>query len=168
MQHVFLTGFMGSGKTSLGRAAAASLGTSFLDLDDEIEKQTGESIRELFAKGETHFRAREREILTRVLDATSGTAIIALGGGTWIQPEVQARVPASSVIFVDVPFELLASRVRNSARPLAADEQRFRELYQTRLPLYRTAGTTLKITQGEPPAESAKRLVHLIQQLKLE
>src|SRR5438270_13991975 len=101
---------MGSGKTSLGRAAAASLGTSFLDLDDEIEKRTGESIRELFAKGETHFRVREREILTRVLDATSGPVLIDLGGGTWIQPEVQARGPARSVVFIDVPFELLVSR----------------------------------------------------------
>src|SRR5947209_18388558 len=98
---------MGSGKTSLGRAAAAGLGTSFLDLDDEIEKRTGESIRGLFAKGETHFRVREREILTRVLDATSRAPLIALGGGTWIQPEVQANVTPNSVIFVHVPFDLL-------------------------------------------------------------
>src|SRR5271166_4346826 len=85
---VSLTGFMGSGKTSTGRALAELLGWEFIDLDGEIERHERLSIRELFRiQGEEAFRGIENEALRSCLERCSGPTILALGGGTFIQPD---------------------------------------------------------------------------------
>src|SRR5579864_9418816 len=87
-QIVALTGFMGAGKTTVGRALADLLKWRFVDLDSEIESRYGQSIPEIFAaRGERRFRELEAEALRSVLEQPTGPAVIALGGGTFVQPE---------------------------------------------------------------------------------
>src|SRR5271169_1328400 len=85
---VALTGFMGSGKTSTGRALAELLGWEFIDLDEEIERREHVSIRELFReRGEAAFREIEHKILLLCVTRCSGPVVLALGGGAFIQPD---------------------------------------------------------------------------------
>lgn len=120
----------------------------------------------MFAKGEPNFRAQELRVLESVANSPTAS-VISLGGGTWIQPQARKLVPAERVIFVDAPIAVLQARLGNKARPLASDPIHFRSLYEQRLPIYRSAGHILTITNGEPPEESARRLAHLIQQFLL-
>jgi shikimate kinase len=107
-----LTGFMGSGKTTIGALLAARLGWTFLDLDHEIERRTGESVPTLFAQlGEAHFRRLEATALASTLGRKR--AVIALGGG--VPEELGNRLlleqsPRTAVIYLEAPFEELLDR----------------------------------------------------------
>lgn len=85
---IFLTGFMGSGKSTVGRLLARRLRRRFVDLDREIERREGRSIPELFAEGEASFRAAE----TRALKAVRGPAVVALGGGALLHNAVEGAL----------------------------------------------------------------------------
>jgi shikimate kinase len=118
---VFLTGFMGTGKTVVGRELARRLGRRFIDLDEEIERAAGCSVREIFERsGEADFRAREREALGRVcrLDA----AVVATGGGTPVDPANRRVLRAAGKVIclgADVPT-ILARVGDGEDRPLLA------------------------------------------------
>jgi shikimate kinase len=155
---VCLAGFMGSGKTTVGRLLAAQLGCRFVDLDERIEEAAGVSIREIFERsGEQQFRDLEFEMLGRVLGEIAeggGSAVIALGGGTWTFSQTRNRVlleqAGAAVIWLDCPLEELARRCATMTnRPLFRDESSLRELYHQRLPSYRTAAFRVDGT-GEP------------------
>ncbi|HET6142933.1 MAG TPA: shikimate kinase [Candidatus Acidoferrales bacterium] len=160
---VCLTGFMGSGKSTIGRLLAAQLAWRFIDLDAEIERESGISISQIFLqKGEAAFRELEHECLTRVLRATSARdsqLVLALGGGTFAQPrnaalirELNARQRSSSavVVWLDCATEDLLQRcVLMGDRPLFRDEASFRKLYEERLPYYRQADYRVE-SGGEP------------------
>jgi shikimate kinase len=160
---VCLTGFMGSGKSTVGRLLAAQLAWHFADLDAEIESDSGLSISEIFAqKGETVFREIEHECLARILGSASERntrLVLALGGGTIAQPRNAAllrefgsmsRGPGSVVIWLDCSAEDLLQRcVLMGDRPLFRDEASFRKLYQERLPHYRQADYRVE-SGGEP------------------
>jgi shikimate kinase len=169
---VALTGFMGSGKTSTGRALAESLGWAFVDLDEEIEKQGEVAIRELFReRGETAFREIEHEALRRCVAQCSGPTILALGGGAYVQPqnvdllrEFQVRA-----VFLETLVEEMLQRcgVEDNAdpenpRPLAADSAAFRRLYEERLPSYRAAHLTIG-TSGKTVSQVASEIVEKLQ-----
>ena len=150
---VCLTGFMGSGKSTIGRLLAAQLAWHFVDLDAEIERESGLSISQIFTqKGEAVFREIEHQCLARVLGSASERntrLILALGGGTFAQPRNAAliresggmpRGSASAVIWLDCSAEELLRRcVLMGDRPLFRDEASFRKLYEERLPYYRLA-----------------------------
>jgi len=149
---VCLTGFMGSGKSTVGRMLAAQLAWHFVDLDSDIERHTGMPIAQIFEqKGEPVFRDIEHECLTRVLGWASerdARVVLALGGGTFAQPRNAALIqnvdsPQRSgiaVVWLDCAIELLLQRcVLMGDRPLFRDEASFRRLYQERLPFYRQA-----------------------------
>jgi shikimate kinase len=149
---VCLTGFMGSGKSTVGRMLAAQLAWHFADLDSEIERHTGLPIAQIFEqKGEPVFRDIEHECLTRVLGWASeqdARVVLALGGGTFAQPRNAGLIhkvdaPQRSgiaVVWLDCAIELLLQRcVLMGDRPLFRDEVSFRRLYQERLPYYRQA-----------------------------
>ena len=139
-RHIVLVGFMGSGKTSLGRQVAERLERPFLDLDAAIEERAGKTIGELFAeRGEQEFR-RIEEHAVRVALAGSDPAVLALGGGAVTSAETRQRVAEHFVILVDVDVDLAWRRARGSGRPLAQDEGEFRRLYAERRPLYREVG----------------------------
>jgi len=146
---VFLVGFMGAGKTSVGRALAARLGWRFLDLDDRIEAREGRTVREIFEQsGEAAFRRSESAELQTLLNEVNGTATVAaLGGGAFVQPDNAAslRQLAAPIIFLDAPVETLSERCWSAmeVRPLFRDAQSFRRLYEARRPVY--MGATIRV-----------------------
>jgi shikimate kinase len=135
------------GKTSIGRAAARRLGRQFLDFDQEIERRSGMSIRQMFMlKGEDHFRAQELE-LTRELSTTSGM-VLSPGGG-WITQQASVELLRSKgrIIYLRASPESVARRLRRvETRPLLAGRDpvvALRELYAKRRALYETADVVL-------------------------
>ncbi len=154
---ICLTGFMGCGKTTIGRKLARQLGWRFVDLDTRIEEHAGLRITEIFDRlGEPTFREIEHEELIRALgEATElgASTVIALGGGTFAQPrnvELLRRFgapegspnsrSAAVVVWLDCPVEeLLARCVRMTHRPLFRDEASFRQLFEQRRPFYEQA-----------------------------
>ncbi|HMI44234.1 MAG TPA: shikimate kinase [Gemmatimonadaceae bacterium] len=145
--HLILVGLPGVGKSTIGRAAARQLGRPFLDFDQEIERRSGMSIREIFRlKGEDHFRAQEFE-LTKELSATGGM-VLSPGGG-WITQEgsVELLRSAGRIIYLRASPDAVAKRLRRvETRPLLAGRDlvvALRELYATRRALYETADMVL-------------------------
>ncbi len=136
-RHLALVGFMGAGKTTFGRDAAARLGRPFVDVDRAIEERGGRSIAELFAeRGESGFRQIEEQAVHAAL-ASREPAVLSLGGGAVTSAGTRAALGSAFVVLLDVDVDSAWSRVRHSRRPLARDESEFRRLYEAREPLYR-------------------------------
>jgi shikimate kinase len=149
---VFLVGFMGAGKTSVGRALSRRLGWRFEDLDDRIQAREGRTIPEIFqASGETGFRQAERAALAELLQQQSGAPVIAaLGGGAFVQAEIAALLAEAeaTTVFLDASPDELWHRCGTDVveRPLRREEAEFRRLYDVRRPRYLQA--TLKVETG--------------------
>jgi shikimate kinase len=141
-----LAGFMGCGKTTVGRLLARQIGWHFADLDSNIEAEAGLSISAMFERlGEPAFREAEFDALARILgeagERNRGT-VVALGGGTFAQPRnvKLLRSAGAIVIWLDCPVEDLLARLAGvKDRPLFRDEASFRQLYEQRLVSYRQA-----------------------------
>lgn len=169
---VFLVGFMGSGKSSVGRVLGQRLNWIFEDLDDRIEAREGRTVAEIFREaGESAFRRAEHAALQQVLKELSGgvARIVALGGGAFVQQENAVLLKASGVptVFLDAPAEELWQRCcaqsaeAGTERPLLQSMDQFRRLYENRRKSYLNA--SLKIQTGSRPvdviaAEIAKKL----------
>lgn len=141
MKHIFLCGFMGSGKTTVGRLAAKFAGAAFLDLDDAIVKRAGRPIPEIFSKyGEGYFRELETAVLAESAFSPC-SSVVATGGGALIRPENAGLCRKHGlVVFLDVPFDICYSRISNdSNRPIAAarSKEELVRLYEERSGLYR-------------------------------
>ena len=135
---LFLVGYMGAGKTTIGRRVAQLLCLPFFDLDREIELRQNRPISLIFDEaGEDFFRQCEYQ----VLQSLPGIAVVALGGGAYIQKPVRALVRRQGVsLFLDWPFEVLYSRVfGDRKRPLAKETVRMKAMFESRLPIYRKA-----------------------------
>ncbi len=155
---VCLTGFMGSGKTTVGRMLARQIGWRFVDLDERIEEGAGLCIPTIFERlGEAVFRQMEQEALREALGQSAERAqatVIALGGGTFAQPGNAALLQEEGcpVVWLRCRPEVLLERcalVTN--RPLFRDEASFLALYQQRLPYYEQAGHRVQ-SEAEPGA----------------
>jgi len=160
---VFLVGFMGAGKTSVGRALGQRLNWIFEDLDDRIQSREGRTVAEIFQdSGETEFRRAEHAALQHVLQELrgGGARIVALGGGAFVQKENATLLKAFSAptVFLDAPIEELWQRCCTQAsetgatRPLLRSVEQFRKLYETRRNSYRKAA--LKVQTGKRTVES--------------
>lgn len=165
---IFLTGFMGAGKSTVGRLLAARLGAIFVDLDDEIERVTGKSIRQLFAEGgEAHFRRVESDVLGALVRALPEQGVVATGGGTAAQPaNLRFLKTHGLVVWLHPSFATLAARIGESGkadRPLFETESQALELYRSRLPAYRQADLEVKVANDEAPEEVAARISFLLQ-----
>jgi shikimate kinase len=137
---IYLVGFMGSGKTTVARALGRRLGWRVIDLDEEIERREGRTVSQVFAEhGESYFRKVEREVLLAFLPARH--AIVATGGGTFIQPANRADILADGVtVWLDAAFSHIVDRVPSDGRrPLAADKEAFATLFEERRAFYRLA-----------------------------
>jgi shikimate kinase len=138
---VVLVGMMGSGKSTVGEAVASRLAAAFIDSDDQVERATGRTVREIFeSDGEAAFRKLETEALAAAL-ATPDRAVIAAAGGVVLDPanrELLRR--AGTVVWLRARPEVLARRVRaGDHRPLLGDDPLgvLRQLDADRAPLYR-------------------------------
>lgn len=158
---IYLVGFMGSGKTTVGRLLAERLGWSFVDLDEEIEAAAGITIASIFEeRGEAEFRRIEAETLERrVRTIERGRpAVVALGGGTFAQPANRDLAMAHGIAFwLDCPLETVTRRVAGTThRPLARDAETFAALYQARRAIYALADVRIAIESDDPsPAVDA-------------
>lgn len=159
---ITLTGFMGSGKTSVGRLVADALGCPFLDLDELIVKQAGKSIPELFAsQGESAFRDMEAKVLAAtVRKYASGTAVLSLGGGTVTVPgAVKLLQEKTLCIYLQAPLETLQSRIaaQPGTRPLA--DNALAQRLAAREPLYEAAAQVTIDTVGLTPEDVADEII---------
>lgn len=140
---VVLVGMMGAGKTAVGTALARHLGVPFVDSDDEITLAANRSIAEIFERdGETFFRARETEVLARLLRAAP--SVLSTGGGAFLSERNRALISASGVsVWLRADLDLLWQRVRHkTTRPLlrtANPHETLRALYEARVPFYSLA-----------------------------
>jgi shikimate kinase len=142
---IFLVGFMGAGKTSVGQALSRRLHWPFEDLDDRIEEQSGRSIEEIFrVLGEAAFREMEHAALRNLCEELRQSArVVALGGGAFVQPANLALIKglAAHTVFLDAPVDELLHRCQQQQknRPLCRDASQFRQLYEARQPGYLSA-----------------------------
>lgn len=143
---IALAGFMGCGKTTVGRLLARQLAWHFVDIDTRIEERAGLRISEIFERlGEPVFRDLEHELLREALGRAAEhdePTVIALGGGTFTQQQnlEVLRAAGAPVIWLECPIEELLVRCATmSNRPLFRDEASFRKLYDERLPFYQQA-----------------------------
>ena len=154
---IVLTGFMGAGKSTVGRALAARLGLPFADLDDEIAAAAGAPIPSIFsARGEEGFRALETDAARRVL-ARPGSEVVASGGGfpTFEANRALVRESNALVLLVDAPFETLWARLAGGdGRPLAREREETAALYERRAPIYRAFCDFAVPTSNDAPPES--------------
>jgi shikimate kinase len=162
---VYLTGFMGSGKTTVGRRLAARLGVPFVDLDEMIEQWSGATVREIFeAQGEADFRQMEAEVLRDT--ARFPDVVVATGGGTMVSEPNARWIGANGLsVWLNPPFGTIVSRIGawgKADRPLFRDEVQALELYRQRLPAYRRSDVTVDVAPGEGPEEIAARIALLI------
>jgi shikimate kinase len=159
---VFLVGFMGAGKTSVGRVLGQRLNWVFEDLDDRIEARERRTVADIFRdSGETEFRRAEHAALQQILEELRGgiAKIVALGGGAFVQKENAALLSASGLptIFLDAPVEELWQRCCTQAgdngteRPLLHSLDEFRRLYEIRRRNYSRA--SLRIQTGNRTVE---------------
>jgi shikimate kinase len=163
LRRIVLTGFMGAGKSTVGRILALRLGWNFLDLDAHLEQRTGVTIPEIFElQGEERFRRLESTALASALGHSN--TILALGGGT---PEgltnrlLLEQTPGTFIVFLDAPFPTLFDRcmLQEIARPVLADPDAAMLRFNMRHTLYRRlAGLTID-TIAQTPKETVDTLL---------
>ncbi|HEX4001437.1 MAG TPA: shikimate kinase [Candidatus Acidoferrales bacterium] len=163
---VCLTGFMGSGKSTVARLLSSQLGWLKTDLDKSITEATGASISQIFAaQGEAEFRRIEREQLERVVAEYAETQrprIVSLGGGTIAQPQNLALLHENGAILIwlQCPIEDLLHRCAQvTDRPLFRDEASFRRLYEERVPAYELSD--YRVDGSGEPARVVERILAL-------
>jgi shikimate kinase len=164
-QRIVLTGFMGAGKTTVGKILADRLGWPFLDADAEMEAEAGTSIAEMFQeRGEAWFRQFERETIRRLL--ASDSLVLALGGGA-IEDEQTRRQLVNGdgvyLVHLEATLETVLNRCRGTEnlRPVLQDKTNLEDRYRRRLPLYRESHLTIAVNSMRPSAVVEAILNHL-------
>jgi shikimate kinase len=152
-----LTGYMGAGKTAVGRRVAGRLDRRFVDLDREIEAREGMAIPEIFSRrGELWFRRTEETVIRELLGEEPGVA--ALGGGALESARTRGLVSrVADVVWLRASVDVAWRRVAGSDRPLAADRERFARRAQSREPAYREAAD-LEVDADGPLDDVAARV----------
>ncbi len=170
--NLYLVGFMGTGKTTIGRAVAQRLGFRLFDSDHEIERIQGCPITEIFAEqGEAAFRMLEREFIEHGHPPRG--CVVACGGGLVVQPGMLAELKRRGVVFcLHASLETILKRTQgNRHRPLLNVEEdpmeRIRRLYEEREPLYKQAGTVI-LTDERPAGDIIAHLLRAYRREALE
>jgi shikimate kinase len=173
-ERIVLTGFMGSGKTTIGRRLAERLGWRFVDLDSTIEQREGRRVAAIFAEsGEARFRAMESDALALAL--TESHLVLALGGGA-LDSEANRQALASSsqtcTVLLTASFETLYARCQRQiekatdsalpVRPLLGDREAAAARLARRNEAYRQAAQVILDTTGQHPEQSLDALLELL------
>lgn len=166
---LIITGFMGSGKTTVARELSGRLAWRFRDADSEAERQMGMTIGEAFAQmGESGFRQVEEAVVLRLLDeaATSDEdTVIALGGGAVTSRRLRQLLAAESlVVFIDADIDTAFARAADGTRPLAVDRQQFARLYRDRLDYYREVAGRIIDARGKDVAGVSDEIMDFIEE----
>lgn len=162
---IYLAGFMGSGKSTVGEILAGRLGWNFVDIDAEIEASECCTIRDIFeGRGEPAFRSAESAMIAAwVRRVERGTpAVLALGGGAFVKPANFSLIQNHGIsIWLDCSFETITARLAGelTKRPLARDPERFRELFEQRREGYERAD--FRVEADSPASEVADRILEL-------
>jgi shikimate kinase len=162
---LYLVGFMGSGKSTIGRTLAHRLGWSFFDIDNEIEAAEKVTIAELFdSRGEPEFRRIEANVLRQHVKwvERGRPAVIALGGGAFIEQANRELVTGNGLaIWLDCPFETVKRRVADAShRPLARDPEKLASLFDSRRETYALSDIHIPIECDDPVVAVDAILVH--------
>jgi shikimate kinase len=160
---IYLVGFMGSGKTTVGRLLGKELGWSFCDLDEDIEVDQKCSIATIFeTRGEAEFRRIESQALARRvrLVERGRPLVVALGGGAFVQENNFELLENNGVsIWLDPPYGVIRRRVEGAShRPLARDPQKLEELYHSRRSFYERASYHIREADSPSAVASILRL----------
>jgi shikimate kinase len=153
-RRIVLTGFMGSGKSTIGPLLASRLGWDFIDVDDVIEAEAGATIAELFAHhGEAAFRDCEHATIARLTAADA--LVLALGGGAIERAETRdllLNTPATLLVHLEVELATTLARCAGTEhiRPILTDRANLAHRYEYRLPFYRTAHASISVDALTP------------------
>lgn len=163
---IFLCGFMGCGKTTVGHALAKTLDLPLIDTDEEIIKHESMSIPQIFEqKGEPYFRKIEAEI---VCSLCTKNAVIACGGGAMLNNDTALTVKntGASIVLLDLSFEECYIRIKDDQnRPIVQKntKQQLHEIFDNRLGVYQNNATvTVKLSSEFTPDEAAKRIIEIL------
>lgn len=156
---IYLVGFMGAGKTTIGSLLADRLGWEFVDLDTAIEVQENRAVRVIFAaSGEAYFRQVEAACLRQLSGGSD--RVISLGGGAYVDPANRELVDSTGLsVYLEAPLEVLMSRIDDDgSRPLAGDRADLARLFADRTRSYKMAQVVIG-TGNREPAEVVEELL---------
>jgi shikimate kinase len=163
IKRIVFTGFMGSGKSTVGPLVAARLGWRFVDADNVIEAEAGSRIAEIFSKhGEAVFREMEHATIARI--AAADSLVLAMGGGAIERNETRALLlngEGTLLVHLEVALETTLTRCGGTEhdRPVLADRANLETRYARRLPLYRMAHVNIA-ADALTPDEVAQAVMH--------
>jgi len=162
---IYVVGFMGAGKSTVGRHLAHRLGWSFFDTDAEIEAAERTAIADIFAaRGEPEFRRIETAVIGQLVRSVERgrPAVVALGGGAFSQPDNRLLLENNGItVWLDCPFDTVRHRVGQAThRPLARDTEAFAALYEARRDHYCLADVHVPIATDDPEITVAAILAH--------
>lgn len=162
---IFLCGFMGCGKSAMGKALARRLRLPLIDTDEAIVQQENMSIPEIFAeKGEPYFRKAEAETVQKLCEKS---AVVACGGGAMLNPDTAAaaRNTGAHIVLIDQNFETCYERIKNDKnRPIVQrnTKEQLRKIFDERAVIYRKHSTVI-LPPADTPDATAARLIELLQ-----
>ena len=169
MDNIVLCGFMGCGKSTVGKNIARKTGKKFLDMDSYIEKKAGMTVSEIFDKyGESAFRDMEHEACKELSEMKD--LIIASGGGAFtFERNVEVFKGKDTIVLLDVPLGVIKYRLRNDkTRPLLQrpdKDKAMQELYEKRLPLYKSAADII-VSGRNTPIKTAFSVIDAVSEYK--
>ncbi len=166
-RRIYLVGFMACGKTAVGRRVAERLRVPFVDLDDEIERASGKTVRALFEEtGESAFREREAAYLAGTADLPA--AVIATGGGCFVfEGNRRTIAELGPAIFLDVPLGTVQARLAGKTdRPLFRSPEQLEQLFTERAPFYRMASVHVGLSGAETIEEASDHVLVAVEGLE--
>lgn len=160
---IFLCGFMGCGKTTIGKCLAEKLSAKYIDMDEYIEKHEGKKISQIFAeKGEPYFRQIEADTVKN-LSETNG--IISCGGGAMLNDKSSETARENGeVVFLDVPFDVCYERINNDLnRPIVMNntKEQLKAIYDRRYPVY-MKNSSICVHADDSPKKITETILHLL------